>query len=149
MTSPSLVSSASQECGQLEAFLRVTSPCPYGATSHSLVFIEQKPQFEDFDVGTAVRKQSKSSCYLATSEEWPSFLEKNQQNQDPVALTARLSRCSGKQHPPPIPHHYPVRLSQALPMGSYRKRLTASFSPGAGYRMPGRGKQEVEARLAL
>lgn len=72
-----MVSSASQECGQLEAFLRVTSPCPYKATSHSLVFIEQKPQFEDnCDVGTTVEEKTKSHCYLATSEEGTSFLEK-------------------------------------------------------------------------
>jgi hypothetical protein len=71
-----MVSSASQECGQLEAFLRVTSPCPYEATSHSLVFTEQKPPFENnCDVETTVKAKSKSHCYLATSEEGTSFLE--------------------------------------------------------------------------
>lgn len=74
--SPALLPSASQECGMLEACLRLTSPCPYGSTSHSLVFIEQEPWFEHSGVGTTVKAKRKSRCSLVTSEEWLTFLEK-------------------------------------------------------------------------
>lgn len=113
MTSPALVPSASQECGQLEAYLRVTSPCPCGATSHLWVFIEPKPWCEDLDVGTTGKAKRKSQCYLAPLEEWQTFPEK-------ISRIRSLWRCLLgspvlQAAPPPKP----------CPWDSYRDRQTA------------------------